>query len=575
MAGTLVGPNGSPISSSQFKKAPPPKMGGMGRWAGQDQYVFQLPGGAVLQFNLNALTLSDYRAMRDHYQINANLTVLTFMLHQADWKLTGGNAKVRNQLQDNLEKVWTRLVRAISQSFWAGYSPNVLEFENDLDSRAVVLNKIKDLVPEECTVNWKTVDGWAPDNRVKPKIKLYDGIKQIGAPYPYPVSNTFWYPLLMENGNYYGKKLLRPAFPSWFFSILLHLFANRYYERFGEPVPVGRADFENTVMIDGEEKTGREAMQDILTQLRNRSVVVLPSEKEQVGTSGNSEYVFDIEYLESQMRGADFERYMSRLDEEMSLSLFTPILMLRTSDVGSYNLGTSHMQLFLWMLNALLGDMQEYIQRYIVTPLKNFNSSVNAEEIKIEFRKLGKQDGETVRAIVTEMIRSGKAKPDVDELGTAVGMTLQEVQEVQEPIEEPIGDETDPTGDGKPASGDPRTGSGRPERSPVGGRRTTKPGSSAASKEISARVGGQVAKAYRQGTFDSSFSPSLGFRNRFQEELERAGVKDAAGVTEAFYVRMDEGTKAIVESEPSNHTEFMAMFDKYLQNQLDVALDAA
>jgi hypothetical protein len=52
------------------------------------------------------------------------------------------------------------------------------------------------------------------------------------------------------------------------------------------------------------------------------------------------------------MRGADFERYMTRLDEEMSIGLFTPILLLRTADVGSYNLGQGHMQIYLWMLNA-------------------------------------------------------------------------------------------------------------------------------------------------------------------------------------------------------------------------------
>jgi hypothetical protein len=51
----------------------------------------------------------------------------------------------------------------------------------------------------------------------------------------------------MQNGDYYGKKLLRPAFTSWFFSMLVHLFANRYYERFGEPTPVGRAPFDDEI----------------------------------------------------------------------------------------------------------------------------------------------------------------------------------------------------------------------------------------------------------------------------------------------------------------------------------------
>ena len=44
-----------------------------GSWAGRDLDYWTLPGGAVLQFDLSRLTLADYRAMRDHYQINASL----------------------------------------------------------------------------------------------------------------------------------------------------------------------------------------------------------------------------------------------------------------------------------------------------------------------------------------------------------------------------------------------------------------------------------------------------------------------------------------------------------------------
>ena len=52
----------------------------------------------------------------------------------------------------------------------------------------------------------------------------------------------------MENGNYYGRKLLNACFTPWYFSTLIHLFANRYYERFGEPIPIGRAPFDEDVI---------------------------------------------------------------------------------------------------------------------------------------------------------------------------------------------------------------------------------------------------------------------------------------------------------------------------------------
>ena len=218
----------------------------------------------------------------------------------------------------------------MSTANWAGYSPNALQWENDANKREIVINKVKDLIPEECEVKWDHVPGYAPPGHVKPKMKVYGGIRQIGQPYPIPVENSYWYPLLMESGDYYGRKLLRPSFTSWFFSILIHLFANRYYKRFGEPTPIGRAPFDEDITINGTTKSGQSYMLDLLQNLRNRSVVVLPNDSFQ-DTHGRLNYDYQIDYLESQMRGADFQSYMTRLDEEISIGLFTPILLLRTS----------------------------------------------------------------------------------------------------------------------------------------------------------------------------------------------------------------------------------------------------
>lgn len=421
-----------PGTSDTFKKAPPPKMGdAFGSWAGRDLSYMAMPGGAVLQFDLSRLTLDDYRQMRTHYQINASLSVLTFMMHQLDWHIECADRKIATFIEANLREMWTRLIRALSQAYWAGYSPIAVQYENDPDGR-IVVDKFKDLLPEESRVHWLEVEGWAPPNHARPKFYKYDGIDQMTSSFPIPPENTLWYPLLMENGDYYGRKLLKPAFPSWFFSMLIHLFANRYFERFGEPVPIGRADFEADVDAPGGMVSGRAAMEEILTSLRNRSVVTLPSDRDEGGN-----FLFDIEYLESQMRGADFERYLFRLDEEMSLGLFTPTLLIRTADVGSYNLGVGHMQMYLWMLNALAGDLKEYLDRYVVERLKAINFSPNAPRAEWVPRKLGKENAEILRAVLTEVVRAGSAKPDLEELGVAVGLSLREVREVtDEPDEE-------------------------------------------------------------------------------------------------------------------------------------------
>lgn len=570
----LLGPNGQPISSVQFKKASPPKMGeSFGAWAGRDVQFAGLPGGGIVQFDLSKLTLNDYRSMRDHYQVNASLSVLSFMMHQSDWHIKSKNKKIAEHCEENLRKVWTGLNRALSTAHWAGFSPNALQWENDTNGRTVQLHKIKDLIPEECAVNWKQVPGWAPPGRTPPKYNVFDGIKQLGTGWPIPVTNSFWYPILMENGNYEGRKLLRPAFQSWFFSILVHLFANRYYERFGEPVPIGRAPFEDEININGSSIKGNTYMLSLLQQLRSRSAVVLPNDMTDFG-DGKREFDYDIEYLESQMRGADFERYLTRLDEEVSLGIFTPILLMRTSDVGSYNLGTSHMQLWLWMLNALNGDRKQYIDKYILRPMVDFNFSENAPDAEIEFRKLGHTDTEMIRAVITELLRKDKIKPDLQELGQASGMSFEEVKETVQPPPVPGQDpnqdpNADPNADPKV---DPRVARSRPEdRKPpkVKARRDLDP----VALEISARVRPQVENAIRDGRFSSGFELSLGFKKKVERILSENGYTNAGERARGLYGRMDAWVEDVVTVPGawSDAEEFLQVFSTALAQEMDTA----
>lgn len=495
----LLDAKGNPISSASFKKAPSPQLGEKYAplWMGdRDRTFLTLPGGGTVMFDLSRLQLADFRAMRDHYQINATLAVMTFMIHQMDWRVECDNKKIADFVTENLYNVWTPFVRAISQSFWAGYSPNVLQWDNDLEEKRVVLTKVKDVIPEEACVNWKDVPGWAPEGHIPPKIKVYDGIKIFGQHWPVPTENSFWYPLMMENGDMYGRKLLRPVFTSWYFSLLIHLFSNRYFERFGEPVPVGRAPYEDEIDVNGNRVRGSDLMVQILQNLRNRSVVVLPNDRTPTGAGTASEFDYEIEYLESQMRGADFERYLMRLDEEMSIGLFTPLLTLRTADVGSYNLGVTHWNVYLNMLNAIVGDLKSYADPYILNRMVDFNFGTKAPRAKLIFRKMGDDKVELVKELLKQLVTKGTAKPDLNQLGDIVGLTVTEVKEVLD------GPQSKPDDTGKNDS--PSKDSG----GKGGGKGSSN--SQAAIEGICRRVGLQLAEHVGAGVAIGSFSAAFG-----------------------------------------------------------------
>lgn len=563
----LLGPNGQPIEKFFNKKDPPPKLGAetFAPWAGRDIEFMQMPGGGVVQFDLSKLRLEDYRNMRDHYQVNSSLAVLSFMQHQSDWHIKCDDKRIADACTSQLEKIWTALNRSMGQANWAGYAPNALDWENNMIDGVVEITKVKDLIPEECAVNWKLVDGWAPPGRPKPKYKIYDGIKYFPQPgWPIPLENSFWYPLLMENGDYYGKKLLRPAFQSYFFSILIHLFANRYFERFGEPTPIGRAPFDDELEVSaGQKVRGNQYLLGVIQQLRNRSVVVLPNDRTQMGPT-HFEYDYDIEYLESQMRGADFERYLTRLDEEISLGLFTPILLLRTADVGSYNLGVGHMQVYLWMLNAMNDDRKQFIDKYILHKFTNYNFSPKAPRPEIIFRKMGNSDTDMLKQVLVTLIQGGGVGVDLEELGQLVGMNLKQIRQTTKPPAAP-GDPNAPAPAPAPAA-DPKTA---PTTDP---KKKNLIEARAILGDIIARVEPQVANAFREHRFNSSTKLHMGFKRRMDTALETEGILSHGTLTDLFYGRMDNFIATALdlgEDEFSGPESFMALFKRALTSEFE------
>lgn len=503
----LLDSRGEPITSMAFAKATGkkatvvvPKVGDIfGSWAGRDVGFVTLPGGGVMQFDLSRLTLTDFRGMRLHYQLGASLNVLAFIMHQIDWRIECDDPKIGALIEGQMRNNWTTLIRGVSQAFWCGFAPTAVNYANALDG-SIEITQFKDMVPEECRVEWKKNLGWAPLGKAQPTIYSYNGFYANGS--YIPPENSFWYPLLMENGDYYGRKLLKPAFPAWYFSNLIHLFSNRYFERFGEPLPIGRGRFDDEVdMGNGVQVNGKLAMEQVVQNIRNRAVVVLPSDRDPV----TKEYDYDIQYLESQMRGADFERYLSRLDEEMSLAVFTPMLLFRTTQVGSYNLGDMHYRVFQQELNAIAGDMQTYFQKFIVDRLRVLNFGQNSPIARWTYRKEGQGNVEQYKELMSILVQQGVAQPDLKELGAIVGLKFDEITQITAP----------PT----PPGGGPAPTPTKPASKATTAPKATTKAARAVMYEAVLRAAREVGKGNKDVT--------LGYKNRFYEALQADGWSDA------------------------------------------------
>jgi hypothetical protein len=275
-------------------------------------------------------------------------------------------------------------------------------------------------------------------------------------------------------------------------------------------------------------------MLGLLQQLRSRGAVVLPSERSTVGN--DTSYDYSIEYLESQMRGADFERYLMRLDEEMSLALFTPLLMLRTADVGSYNLGTTHAQVYMQMLNAIAGDWAQYIDEYVLSRMVDVNFSPTSPRARIVFRKLGDDKMDMVKTLLQQMLAKGTVKPDLQELGDIAGLSLSEVEEVTrdttEPSQEDSATEDPAGGTGDAADGGDSQNAGRVVAAMHG------------------RLASQLARADREGSLRGGFSADLGYRKQFVSALMAEGASRPAA--DAAYAHAEAYVADVIGTGPDS-----------------------
>lgn len=373
-----------------------------------------LPDGTPFIPDTSTLSLPDYKKMLQDYQISVCINTIVFTIQQIDWDIKCDNEEIKDFCNYNLKLIWNQLMRGMKKAYWAGFSPMIKIFtieERGKWKNKIIIKKIKDLDPNSVTVKQNKQDG------------TFEGIKK-GEKVIDPLY-CFWYTFLMSEGDYYGTKLLEPAYMPYFYSQVIHLFANRYYERFGEPVVKGLYPEGSKVQVGAVEKDAHDFMASLVKKIRNHTSITLPSTRDE---EGNLEW--EVNFLESNMRGADFETYLKRLDMEKARAIFVPDLLFGTGRVGSYKLGERHTNTFLTLLNSLIGDLKDHIDKYILPSLVDFNFGSQAPPAYWKPEQLGKANQDIIATVVREMIRQGMAKVNVKDIAKSIGMEVEEIEQI-------------------------------------------------------------------------------------------------------------------------------------------------
>jgi hypothetical protein len=363
--------------------------------------------------------------MRKDYQISACLNVLAFTIQKMDWYLIGGKPKVREFCEKSLKKIWNQLVKVMAKSFWAGYSPSTKVFEYDEELKGINYKQIRDLAPETCRVK-------LDENGNFNGFVQYAG--QAGLEQKIDPKYAFWYANQIEDGNLYGLSMLEAAYNPWYYSEIMHLFANRYYERFGEPAVVTRGPgTEDVKDSNGTAIDAISSMKGVGEGLKSHSVVGIPSDRDE-----NGNYLFDISYLESQMRGVDFDTYLKRLDMEKSRAIFVPDLLLGTGRVGSYELGKEHKATFINGVMGMMDNFSEFVDKYITPQLVELNFGTKSELPEFTYLPMSKTSEDSLVSIVASYINGNPEILDLTKLAPKLGIPLKDAEEIAKITEENI-----------------------------------------------------------------------------------------------------------------------------------------
>jgi hypothetical protein len=170
-----------------------------------------------------------------------------------------------------------------------------------------------------------------------------------------------------------------------------------------------------------------------------------------------------------------------------------------------------------------------------------------------------------VKALIQELIRGGKAKPDLVELGQMAGLSLTAIKETTQPPAPSVDPNADPTAN--PPQTDPRISRDNPGPSTKVKAANRKPMLDVVT-QIEGRLRPQVENAISSGRFDEQFSPSLGFLNKFSAA---AGSKTVAS---RFYEDLDTWIPEVASVGGLTADEFMTMFRRVAESKVNDLLGA-
>ena len=379
------------------------------------------------QYNPDDISVDTYNKLRMNAQIAAGLKVIKLPIIGQQWTTVCDDKDIGEFIDQLLRPMWYNLLTSTLTAVDFGFAAHEIVYDvqditlnrkyekkSFFNKKAVVWKKFKSLYPD--TVNIKLDE-----------MENFDGIVQkwVGNDIRIPVEKSFIFTHDKGDsfGNLFGVSRLKPAYDCWYWWISLVQFMMRYFERKGTPPVIVKFPL-------GQTKDGTDHADIALEMgkaLIGESVIAIPST-----TYENTPPKWDLNYLLDDKRGEMFLSALTFFENKMLRGMFVPertITQDSSSKAGSYSLSQTHADMFLLGEEALLVDIENQLNKYVVRRLIEYNFGAKAPQCYIKIERITEARKGFLKDVFMEMIKQGTAIPAAREIADVVGVPLTDEQE--------------------------------------------------------------------------------------------------------------------------------------------------
>ena len=375
-------------------------------------------------FNPDQISIDVYQKMRLNPQLQCGLKVIKLPIIGQQWTTICDDPDISEFIDQMLRPLWYNLLTAMLTGVDFGFAAHEIVYKYDdiqlyrnyekvpfFNGRAVTWDKFKSIYPESVRIKLDKKENFA-------------GITQfwIGATIDIPLEKSFIFTHDRGDtfGNLFGISRLKPVYDVWYWWVSLITFMLRYFERKGTPPVIVK-------FPPGQSKTGvsnADTALEIGKSLMSESVVAISSK-----TYDNTPPMWDIAYLADDKRGEMFLSALTFLENKMLRGLFVPertVTQDSTSKAGSYSLSKTHADMFLLGEDALLVDIENQVNKYVVRRLVEYNFGPKAPQCFVKIERITDARKSFLKDVFLEMVKTGNAIPAAREIADTVGVPLED-----------------------------------------------------------------------------------------------------------------------------------------------------